>query len=430
MSQSLGTEPAWRRELAIVVDMMREVSRQSDPQAAALAYGRKLRESGLVPADTWLSVSRRGLQKPSYRITRSWKWKETINPWAEPERLPKYDSGLISELMYSNEPVIIENLQARLKPDDPAAEYFEGMNFLLTLPQYENGEVLNMSIVMARRPEAFDRERIPNLVWQSNLWGRSVHNLVLRNELKVAYDALDRELQQVGNLQRSLLPAEMPQIPGLNLASFYRTSRRAGGDYYDIFDIGDGKWGLLIADVSGHGPSAAVMMAITHAIAHLHPGAGIPPGNLLEFLNRSLLSHYTNGNGIFVTAFYGIYDSNNKTLTYARAGHNPPRFRHGQKISELDCVGALPLGMADDQTYEEHTLNLRSGDAILLYSDGITEARNAGRDEFGLEPLDAILEQSDDSAQTLVDKIISHLDAFTGVEIPIDDQTLLAITVK
>lgn len=425
----METESTWRQELAIVVDMMREVSMQSDPQQAALMYGKKLRNSGLVPADSWMAISRRGLKPPEYRITRSWQWKTNVNPWAELEKLPKFDRGILSELMYQTEPVVIEDLQSRISPDDPAWGYFEGMNFLLTMPQYENGEVINMNVVMAKNPDAFARERIPNLVWQSNLWGRSVHNLLLKNELKVAYDALDREMKQVGQLQRSLLPQRMPEIAGLDLAAFYRTSRRAGGDYYDIFHCGENRWGLLIADVSGHGPSAAVIMAITHAIAHLHPGAGTPPGGLLTFLNHSLLHRYTHGNGIFVTAFYGIYDAANRTLTYARAGHNPPRTRHGGRICGLDHVGALPLGMLDDSVYEEQKLQLDRGDAILFYSDGITEARNAAREEFGTDPLDAILEDKQATAKQLVDGTVRSLESFTSGQLPVDDQTLLAMRV-
>jgi sigma-B regulation protein RsbU (phosphoserine phosphatase) len=426
----MNPDSPWQRELALVVDMMREVSRQSDPQAAALMYGKKLRDGKLVPADSWMAVSRRGLEKPAYRITRSWRWKQQVNPWAESDKLPKFDTGLLSELMYTTEPVLIEDLQSRISPNDPAREYFQDMNFLLTMPQYENGEVINMNVLMAHDSAQFPRERIPNLVWQSNLWGRSVHNLLLKNELKTAYDRLDREMQQVGQLQRSLLPKRMPEISGLEAAAFYRTSRRAGGDYYDLFDIGNGKWGLLIADVSGHGPSAAVIMAITHAIAHLHPGAGTPPGNLLSFLNQALLKRYTNGNGIFVTAFYGIYDASRHTLTYARAGHNPPRFRQAGKISELDTVGSLPLGMLDDSEYTESTLTLGPDDAILFYSDGITEARNPQSQEFGTDPLDATLANAHFSPQEMINQIIANLDAFTSIQSPVDDQTLVAIRVR
>src|SRR4051812_46981580 len=97
----------WHRELRVVVDLMRELSQTADPQAAAGMYGRRLRETGLVPSDEWVSVSRRGLAAPWYRITRSTTWQEQINPWKQQGRLPLFDRGLLGELVYSEEPVII-----------------------------------------------------------------------------------------------------------------------------------------------------------------------------------------------------------------------------------------------------------------------------------------------------------------------------------
>ncbi len=117
----------------------------------------------------------------------------------------------------------------------------------------------------------------------------------------------------------------MPKIPNLELAAYYRTSRWAGGDYYDFFPLPDGRWGILVADVSGHGTPAAVMMAITHSLAHSLPGPADPPATLLGHVNRQLSMHYTIANEVFVTAFYGIYDPVARTLTYSSAGHNPPR---------------------------------------------------------------------------------------------------------
>ncbi len=105
----------------------------------------------------------------------------------------------------------------------------------------------------------------------SNLFGRATHNLVLSDQLKVAYEAVDYEMKVVADIQRSLLPMQMPSIPTLSLAAHYQTSHRAGGDYYDFFPLPDGKWGILIADVSGHGTPAAVLMAVTHSLAHTLP---------------------------------------------------------------------------------------------------------------------------------------------------------------
>ena len=118
------------------------------------------------------------------------------------------------------------------------------------------------------------------MVMQTNLWGRSVLNSVLRLELKDAYDALDHEFKTVGDIQRSLLPRVLPTIPGLDLAAYYETSQRAGGDYYDFFPLPADRWGIFIADVSGHGIPAAVRMAITHAIAHTRPDPAVGPGEI------------------------------------------------------------------------------------------------------------------------------------------------------
>src|SRR5205085_8839936 len=139
------------------------------------------------------------------------------------------------------------------------------------------------------------------------LFGRATHSLVLADQVKRAYDRLDRELQTVADIQRSLLPTTLPAIPTLDLATDYQTSTRAGGDYYDFFPLPDGQWGILIADVSGHGTPAAVIMAITHSIAHTSTDPKTPPSRLLAFVNDRLAAGYTE-NGNFITAFYGIYD--------------------------------------------------------------------------------------------------------------------------
>src|SRR6185369_10191873 len=127
-----------------------------------------------------------------------------------------------------------------------------------------------------REPKAFNPDQFPEFVWMGNLFGRATHNLVLSDELRSAYNTVDREMQIVADIQRSLLPETLPKIPTLDLAAYYQTSRRAGGDYYDFFPLPDGRWGILIADVSGHGTPAAVIMAITHSIAHSFPG---PPSS-------------------------------------------------------------------------------------------------------------------------------------------------------
>ena len=180
----------------------------------------------------------------------------------------------------------------------------------------------------------------------SNLFGRATQNLVLMEQLKAAYDAADYELKVVADIQRSLLPRTPPRIPTMSIAAYYQTAHRAGGDYYDFFPFPDGKWGILVADVSGHGTPAAVLMAVTHSLAHTYQGPPTPPGEMLNHVNAHLTRLYTAESDTFVTAFYGVYDPADHTLTYASAGHNPPRLKrcYGGTLAELDGASRLAVG--------------------------------------------------------------------------------------
>src|SRR5205807_6698835 len=125
---------------------------------------------------------------------------------------------------------------------------------------------------------------------------------------------LDRELKIVADIQRSLLPARLPKIPTMDLAAHYQPAQRAGGDYYDFFPLPNDRWGIFIADVSGHGTPAAVLMAVTHCIAHTRPGPPVPPAKVLGYLNHHLATRYTHLSETFVTAFYAIYDPGSRVL--------------------------------------------------------------------------------------------------------------------
>ncbi len=418
----------WTKRLAAIVDTMREMSRQTDPEAMVRAYGARMSE--LMPSDRRLSLSRRGLEPPAYRITRSTTWTEAINPWKEPDRLPLFTSGLLGELIYGDDARIIDDL--RVAPDDPAADYFAGMRSLMAIPMFDQGVALNMVVVMRRGPDGFRREIFPEIVWMSNLFGRAAHNLVLSEEVRKAYQAVDQELKIVGDIQRSLLPVRLPPIPTLDLAVSYHTSERAGGDYYDFFPLPEGKWGILIADVSGHGTPAAVLMAITHSIAHVFPGDPCPPAHLLNHVNRHLAERYTVWDGKFVTAFYGIYNPATRLLTYACAGHNPPRLRRAAEgtLLSLDNVQSLPLGINPEQTYEESTVVLRPGDVLVLYTDGITEAANPAGELFGLERLDQLLNHGPDRAEGLLRQVLAAVERFTVGRPAADDRTLLVAAVS
>ena len=404
--------PDPEERLEIILKTMREISSLTDPQVVVRAYATRMER--IVERDRLVTLSRRNHEYPEVRVTRDSQGTEDINPWTQRERLPVLKGGILAELIYSDAPHIIDHLD--VPDDDPGARYFQGYQSLMAVPLFDGGVAKNMVLLLKKQPKGFPRDELAQVVWISNLFGRMTHNLVLSRELREAYEAVDRELEAVANIQRALLPKELPDIPTLDLAVHYETSRRAGGDYYDFFPLAGGRWGILMADVSGHGTPAAVMMAITHTLAHTHPDEPYPPGQLLTRLNQQLVENYTSDSGTFVTAFYGVYDPPTRALVYSNAGHNPPRIKRcatGQ-LDVLDGTASLPLGIAEGEEYPAVSRTLMPGDQIVFYTDGITEAFNTQGEMFGTQRMDQAIKGCRETAQGLIDSLLSTLADFTG----------------
>ncbi|MGH7242970.1 MAG: PP2C family protein-serine/threonine phosphatase [Phycisphaerales bacterium] len=420
----------WREELEIIDRTMKAVSGITDPNQMVEMYWDGVGE--LWPMEHYLSLSRRGVEPPKYVITRSSRFVEHFNPWTQREKLPVLSGGILGDVAYADKPLVIADLPSQLKKDDPGWFYLQGFKTLIALPQYEDGKGLNIGLTLLGPEEEFDESMLPMMHWQASLFGRGTQNLVLRNQLGSALADLDRELQAVGEIQRSLLPSELPRIDEFDLAAWYQTSARAGGDYYDFFPIGEKEWGVFIADVSGHGTPAAVLMAITHAIAHTRPGSPKPVAEVLAHLNGHLAKSYT-PSGSFVTAFYATLDPCSGRVVYSSAGHNPPRLLREGQIHSLEEAGGLPLGILFDQRYPEATAILRPGDVLVLYTDGITEAmapitRNGSRELFGTERLDQVLiAHSKSTADEIVTAIRAAVTEFRAGTAPTDDQTIVVM---
>ena len=419
--QAVESDERVRRMLEIV----REMSTQTDPHKMVTAFGEKFR--WFLPTNARLSLSRRDLRHPQYRITRFSEWDKTINPWQEKSKLPLLSGGMLAELIYGDQPVIIDDLQ--IDDDEPAAEYLRGYRSLQAIPHFDRNESINMAIALSCEPNAFSHDQLADALLINNLFGRATNNLVLSAQLRKVNEELDMELKTVGQIQQSMLPCELPAIPGLDVAAYYQTARRAGGDYYDLFPLPNDCWGIFIADVSGHGTPAAVLMAVTHAMAHSYPGPPMPPCELLTHLNSKLFDRCNMEPVMFVTAFYAVVDPQSKTLTYASAGHNPPRWCRDGKITPLDSVGGVPLGVVEGEIYDDAAVDLKAKDQVLFYTDGITETFNPDGDTFGEKRLDQIIASHSGSATELIDMILDGLSAY-AIDHPIlDDRTLLSVRV-
>lgn len=424
----------WQERLAYVVDTMREVSRFDDPQELVAFYGQRM--TGVLGHDQTISLSRRGLAPPLVRVTRNSEWERAVDPWLEQDALPHVKGGLLADLIYANQPRIIQDVN--VPSSDPGHAHIGHARSLMAIPHYEGGESINMVLLASRKPNAFDPERLPDAVQTGNLFGRTTKNLHLAREMRRVNDALERELRAVQEIQMDLLPQGDLAAPGLDLAAHYQTSARAGGDYYDLFALPGKRTGLIVADVSGHGTPAAVLMAILHAIAHMMPGEPEPPARVLQHLNDQLATRYTRSNGSFVTALYALYEPSTRTLSYASAGHPPPLIRTRGGVARLDVDAGLPLGIAGGSAYAQAEVTLRPGDAVLLYTDGITEAFNPSREMYGEARLREAVRRAGRRdnravaccAEQIISEVIDDVGRFAGLASRDDDRTLLAVVAE
>jgi sigma-B regulation protein RsbU (phosphoserine phosphatase) len=254
-------------------------------------------------------------------------------------------------------------------------------------------------------------------------------------ELARAHKEIDADARKVGELQRSLLPQPLPRIPGLEIAASYQPCGQAGGDLYDVFPLDGGlarpqRWCILIADASGHGLAAAMVTAMVQAILHAHPPEASGPAELLAHANRQLCRKGISG---FVTAFLGLYESNTRRLTYACAGHAPPLVKTyvDGSVYRLDLVAGIPLGIDESERFQEGITYFLPGDTALLYTDGITEARDRRNELFSEDRLERAFSECTerwDGPGRLIQRLQERVGAYRAGRAPTDDQTLLALS--
>jgi sigma-B regulation protein RsbU (phosphoserine phosphatase) len=237
---------------------------------------------------------------------------------------------------------------------------------------------------------------------------------------------LEEELNLAQKIQQDLLPKDIPTIMGFDIAAVNIPSRQVGGDYFDIIPLPENRMGLAIADVSGKGAGAALLMANLQASlrALVQNNQSIP--DMLFRLNN--LIHKNTALDRFITFFYGELDIRNRTFVFCNAGHNPPYCVDSKgRIRELS-TGGIVLGMLPDMTFEIESIDADSFDRILLYTDGITEAQNKSDEEFGEERLKKFIQAGGKStSRELIEKLVEAVKQFSGNAVQSDDMTVVAV---
>ena len=236
---------------------------------------------------------------------------------------------------------------------------------------------------------------------------------VANKELETYYHSAEQELRMARRIQHALLPKDLPELEGWQIAYHYQPAREVGGDFYDFLRFEDGQVGLVIGDVSGKGMAAALVMANTQSVLRaVARRRGITPGQVLEEANE-LMCAYIPPN-TFVTCFYGVLEPKSGRLVYANAGHDLPYLRRRNDDAEEIRARGMPLGLMPGMLYEEGEAVLAVGDDLLFYSDGLVEAHDPNGEMFGFPRLQGLIEAHRSTDSSLNNFLLSELTSFTG----------------
>jgi sigma-B regulation protein RsbU (phosphoserine phosphatase) len=238
----------------------------------------------------------------------------------------------------------------------------------------------------------------------------------------------DRELELARQLQESFLPHEFPRVPGFACAARSQPARQVGGDLYDVIPLDGKRVGLVIADVSDKGMPAALYMGLTRSLIRAEATHSDSPREILLSVHRLLMA-ITEAT-MFVTIFQGVLDPVGGSFRYARAGHDRPlHFRPGGDCRFLEGAG-MALGIADPVPLQEVEVNIRPGDLLVLYTDGITDATSPSGERFGVERLvEMVCAAGEASAEDLHEQIFSSVNAFQAGTEQYDDMALVVVSV-
>ena len=312
----------------------------------------------------------------------------------------------------------------KLHLDSPAVRDLRAAGVKLVIPLVSQGElvgILNLGPRLSQQDYSTDDRRLLDDLATQAAPALRVAQLVREQQAQArARERVDQELRVARLIQQTLLPRDLPAIPGWQLAAYYQPARAVGGDFYDFLYFEDGRLGIIIGDVTDKGVPAALVMATTRSILRSAAHSDRSPGAVLERANDLL--HPDIPPKMFVTCLYAILDPATGRLCYANAGHDLPYQQHGDTVRELRATG-MPLGLMPGMSYEDKETMLAPGDSVLFYSDGLVEAHNPEREMFGFPHLAELVRIH--NTTSLIDYLLNELAEFTGAEWEQEDDVTL-----
>jgi len=301
---------------------------------------------------------------------------------------------------------------------------------VLCVPVIFKGKIIGiLTMTNKKTSEAFSASDMRLLSIIAAQSGQLIRNSQLQEE-SIEKKRLEHELQMAVQIQQSLLPEKVPDARNVDIASYFNPTDAVGGDYYDYIMFDDQNIGVVIADVSGHGPSAALVMTmlkgILHSITHKFVSADQTLMELNSIVNRIVPPE------MFVTMMFLIFDLKEKILRFSNAGHNPLLYYNKKEnnCSSLELSGCA-LNLTKDAKYLLKEIPFNVGDIFLAYTDGVIEATNDKIEMFGIERLiKKLAEEKDNSVNEIISHIKEQIEIYSGNKPPEDDVVLITIKIK
>src|SRR5215212_5584656 len=293
----------------------------------------------------------------------------------------KMGEGIIGHVALAGEPVISPDVRTDPRYVNARSETRSEM----VAPIISNDEVIGVFDLESDQLNAYDEDDLQVLLLLASQVAIIIEKVMLHEQL-VEKKRLEGQLEVARQVQLELLPASDPKIEGFDICAYNFSTEEVSGDYYDWVSIYEDQIGIVIADVSGKGVPAALLMAFLRASLRAAIHIGYAPHISMAKVNYLLWESIERNQ--FVTAFYGVLDASNKTLAYTNAGHNPPLLMDADGTARFIERGGLPLGMFRNTRYYEYYQAIEPGQILVLYTDGVTEAMGAGGEEYGRDRLE------------------------------------------
>ena len=333
----------------------------------------------------------------------------------------KLGEGLIGQVALTGEPIISSDVRQNPNYINARSQTRSEM----VAPIISNTEVIGVFDLESDELNAYSTDDLEVLMLLASQVAIIIEKVMLHEHL-IEKKRLEGQLEVARQVQLELLPAKDPQLEGYDISAYNFPTEEVSGDYYDWVRIYEDQIGLVIADVSGKGVPAALLMAFLRASLRAATHIGYSPHISMAKVNYLLWESIERNQ--FVTAFYGILDVTNRTLTYTNAGHNPPILLKQNGELRIMDRGSVPLGMFKDTRYHEYYLTTEPGDVLVLYTDGVTEAHNLNGDEFGRDRLaQAVRRHSQLGARELIAALQTDVIEWTEGRGATDDVTFFVI---